>query len=80
MRGYGGVRSGSTGTSHWPGLLTSYLEYRTCHRTRAKLDPKEAARRKAEEGRAEAKAARMAKQAEGTRKISSFFTAGAKKK
>jgi hypothetical protein len=43
------------------------------------LDPKEAARRKMEEGRAEAKAVRLAKQAEGTRKISSFFAAPKKK-
>ncbi|KAI8468908.1 MAG: hypothetical protein J3K34DRAFT_522567 [Monoraphidium minutum] len=50
-------------------------------KARKVLDPKEAARRKQEEGRAEAKAARLAKQAEGTRKISSFFAApGAKKK
>jgi hypothetical protein len=37
------------------------------------MDPKEAARRKAEEGRAEAARLKLAKQAEGTRKISSFF-------
>ncbi len=44
------------------------------------MDPKEVTRRKMEEGRAEAKAARLAKQAEGTRKISSFFAAPAAKK
>jgi hypothetical protein len=37
------------------------------------LDPKEAARRKQEEGRAEAKAARLAKEAKGTKSITSFF-------
>eukprot|EP00877_Chromochloris_zofingiensis_P007918 jgi/Chrzof1/337/Cz01g12030.t1 len=38
-----------------------------------KLDPKEAARKKAEEGRAEARAAKLAKEAAGTKKISNFF-------
>lgn len=44
------------------------------------MDPKEAARKKQEEGRAEAKAVRLAKQAQGTRKISSFFAAAGAKK
>ncbi|GBF89016.1 hypothetical protein Rsub_01515 [Raphidocelis subcapitata] len=39
------------------------------------LDPKEAARRKQEEGRAEAKAARLAKEAKGTKSITAFFSA-----
>jgi len=43
------------------------------------FDPKEAARKKQEEGRAEAKALKLKKQAEGTRKISSFFSAAAAK-
>lgn len=42
-------------------------------------DPKEAARKKAEASRAAAAAARLAKDAAGSKKISSFFTAKAKK-
>jgi hypothetical protein len=39
------------------------------------VDPKEAARKKAEESRAAAAAAKMAKHAAGSKKISAFFTA-----
>ncbi|KAF6257115.1 ribonuclease H2, subunit B [Scenedesmus sp. NREL 46B-D3] len=39
------------------------------------VDPKEAARKKAEESRAAASAAKMAKHAAGSKKISAFFTA-----
>lgn len=38
-----------------------------------KVDPKEAAKKKAAEARAEAKAEKLAKQASGSKKISSFF-------
>jgi hypothetical protein len=40
---------------------------------RPKVDPREAARRKAEETRAAAAAAKMRKDAAGTKKISAFF-------
>ena len=39
------------------------------------LDPKEEAKKKAAVSRAETKLAKMAEQAQGTRKISAFFTA-----
>lgn len=42
---------------------------------RPRLDPKEAAKAKAAESRQANKAAKMAKEAQGMRKLSSFFTA-----
>ncbi len=44
----------------------------------AQLDPKEAAKKKAAESRAEAAKARLAQQAKGTKSISSFFSARTK--
>lgn len=47
----------------------------SCTRMLQVVDPKEAARKKAEESRAAASAAKMAKHAAGSKKISAFFTA-----
>jgi hypothetical protein len=42
------------------------------------VEPQVAARKKAEQSRAETKAAQMAKQAEGTKKLTAFFMKGKK--
>lgn len=49
-----------------------------CCAAALKVDPQVAARKKAEQSRAESRAAQMAKQAEGTKKLTSFFMKGKK--